>query len=472
MDVNYSLLGHFLKSNYLSFFRPQTSRSSTDQKPITKTTTNNQQAKKISPEDSPSTNITIIQVSNTPSPTTNTTGTTTTITTSAETTQQQQPTVVSVSSSEIFNFNFKTDLQEDENYKSNVQIIPSNPITPQYSTPKKMNNKIDVTTVQVSSSPYGQSSSNVVVEPQTIVVSNFSTVTNISVVSTTSSPTTPQHYEQVFLSSSSPLPATNNNIINLPIIIPPNSPLLSLINRQHNRSASQTEIQLNRSKSKSVNNKENTKNLDEIQPSTSTGRTSVAVQTQTPLNRPVLTRGQTELVLSRPSRLDKSIRNRKENNQAVEKLRNESQEQRKRSSSTSEATRDIRRMQQPPQPFRPAAENNQSVGRMTLREQQVVQLRREMMHPGGVRLQLRKKDCIGSIGWIDAFGGVWCAGWKQKEHPMLYNALHIGDQLISIKGVNVSSACDANKMIRVSPGLYVSFEMRVKLIFFIDFFFF
>lgn len=259
------------------------------------------------------------------------------------------------------------------------------------------------------------------------------------------------------MSSSSPLPATNNNIINLPIIIPPNSPILSLINRQHNRSASQTEIQLNRSKSKSVNNKENTKNLEEFQPSTSTGRTSVAVQTQTPLNRPVLTRGQTELVLSRPSRLDKSIRNRKDNNQAVEKLRNESHEQRKRSSSTSEATRDIRRMQQPPQPFRPAAENNQSVGRLTLREQQVVQLRREMMHPGGVRLQLRKKDCIGSIAWIDAFGGVWCAGWKQKEHPMLYNALHIGDQLISIKGINVSSACDANKMIRGSPGLYVSF---------------
>lgn len=44
---------------------------------------------------------------------------------------------------------------------------------------------------------------------------------------------------------------------------------------------------------------------------------------------------------------------------------------------------------------------------MTLREQQVMQLRREIMHPGGVRLQLRRKDCVGSIAWVDAFGAIW-----------------------------------------------------------------
>jgi len=46
-------------------------------------------------------------------------------------------------------------------------------------------------------------------------------------------------------------------------------------------------------------------------------------------------------------------------------------------------------------------------GRLTLREQQVLQLRREMLHPGGVRLQLRRKDCTGSIALVDAFGAVW-----------------------------------------------------------------
>lgn len=44
--------------------------------------------------------------------------------------------------------------------------------------------------------------------------------------------------------------------------------------------------------------------------------------------------------------------------------------------------------------------------RITLREQQVMQLRREMSHPGGVRLQLRRKDCLNSIALIDAFQAV------------------------------------------------------------------
>ncbi|KAI5741023.1 hypothetical protein M8J76_009663 [Diaphorina citri] len=45
--------------------------------------------------------------------------------------------------------------------------------------------------------------------------------------------------------------------------------------------------------------------------------------------------------------------------------------------------------------------------RLTLREQQVLQLKREMMHPGGVRLQLRRKDCVSSIALVDAFNAVW-----------------------------------------------------------------
>lgn len=48
------------------------------------------------------------------------------------------------------------------------------------------------------------------------------------------------------------------------------------------------------------------------------------------------------------------------------------------------------------------------------------------------------------------------AGWKQKEHPVLYNALHIGDQLLSIAGVSISSAAEANKIIRNTNTLFVS----------------
>lgn len=48
------------------------------------------------------------------------------------------------------------------------------------------------------------------------------------------------------------------------------------------------------------------------------------------------------------------------------------------------------------------------------------------------------------------------AGWKQKEHPMLYNALHIGDQLLSVAGILVQNASDAQRLIRGAPSLYVS----------------
>lgn len=64
--------------------------------------------------------------------------------------------------------------------------------------------------------------------------------------------------------------------------------------------------------------------------------------------------------------------------------------------------------QQPNQSFRqPNVDISRASGRLTLREQQVMQLRREMMHPGGVRIQLRRKDCTNSIAFVDAFGAAW-----------------------------------------------------------------
>lgn len=39
---------------------------------------------------------------------------------------------------------------------------------------------------------------------------------------------------------------------------------------------------------------------------------------------------------------------------------------------------------------------------------------------------------------------------------MLYNALHIGDSVISIGGVTVTNAKEANKIINSSTGQFVS----------------
>lgn len=44
---------------------------------------------------------------------------------------------------------------------------------------------------------------------------------------------------------------------------------------------------------------------------------------------------------------------------------------------------------------------------LTLREQQVMHLRREMSHPAGVRLQLGRRDCKDGIAFVDTFGAVW-----------------------------------------------------------------
>lgn len=97
----------------------------------------------------------------------------------------------------------------------------------------------------------------------------------------------------------------------------------------------------------------------------------------------------------------------------------------------------------------------------TLREQQVLQLQSEMQHPGGVRLQIRRRDCMSSIALADALDAVWICGWNQKEHPILYNTLHIGDRLVSVEGIVVQSANDVHQVLRsIQSRLFVSVVVR------------
>lgn len=42
-----------------------------------------------------------------------------------------------------------------------------------------------------------------------------------------------------------------------------------------------------------------------------------------------------------------------------------------------------------------------------LKEQQVIHLQREINHPGGVRIILRKRDCLNSMAFVDYLGAVW-----------------------------------------------------------------
>lgn len=65
-------------------------------------------------------------------------------------------------------------------------------------------------------------------------------------------------------------------------------------------------------------------------------------------------------------------------------------------------------------------------------------------------------DCFGIQNFRFFLPNCRISGWKQKEHPMLYNALHIGDQIISIGGITVTNAKEANKIINNSTGQFVS----------------
>ncbi|XP_016950665.1 uncharacterized protein LOC108024946 [Drosophila biarmipes] len=435
--------------------------------------------------------------------------------------------------------------QPHHEYKSNVQIIPSNASSSTstiqvlgkqpsnsnpYTTPVKQSSsnnassqisgttKVKVlgdgeatTTVAVYGTCYpahggsattssAASSSTNPAKPQTprlskkiILSANTSGITNISVNSEQGSDSIISgnvHYEKVFLSSSIPITTRS-------------SPT---------RAASSNPIQ------PVVNGSPALPRRRLASPATAQPVTPSAAARPTPQ----LTRGLTELVISsRPSRRDfhylkllntplktkpssksTSVANNNIEQQppvsstsaqvtpgqrnSTSTTTDDSQEQRRRSSSTSDAQAPLQRnaqpvtqrnannneftpsrngafrMQPPPQGAPPSSTPAQQSPnkRLTLREQQVMQLRREIMHPGGVRLNLRRKDCVGSIAWVDAFGGVWIAGWKQKEHPVLYNALHIGDQLLSIAGVSISSAAEANKIIRNTNTLFVEVLLR------------
>lgn len=86
--------------------------------------------------------------------------------------------------------------------------------------------------------------------------------------------------------------------------------------------------------------------------------------------------------------------------------------------------------------------------RPSLREQQVLRLRQEIAHPAGVRLTLRKRDCQGSLALVEFFGCLWVAGWRQRDYPVLYNAFHIGDQILSVAGIPVRTVSEFNKLVK------------------------
>ena len=82
-----------------------------------------------------------------------------------------------------------------------------------------------------------------------------------------------------------------------------------------------------------------------------------------------------------------------------------------------------------------------------------MRLRQEIAHPSGVRLTLRRRDCHNSLALVEMFGCLWVAGWKQRDFPVLYNAFHVGDQILTVggPGQQVRTASEFAKLTKVKP---------------------
>ncbi|KAK7109348.1 hypothetical protein V1264_013402 [Littorina saxatilis] len=97
---------------------------------------------------------------------------------------------------------------------------------------------------------------------------------------------------------------------------------------------------------------------------------------------------------------------------------------------------------------------------VSLKQSQAEILRQEMELPG-VTVTVTEHAAQG-IAFVDCADSVCMVGWIQKDFPSLHGKFHIGDQLISICNVKVTSAAMAHKMLKHPKSDMV--EMLVKRI--------
>ena len=51
------------------------------------------------------------------------------------------------------------------------------------------------------------------------------------------------------------------------------------------------------------------------------------------------------------------------------------------------------------------------------------------------------------------------AGWKHREFPVLYNAFHVGDQILTVAGIPIKTVSEFNKLVKQkTPPQQVSYE--------------
>ncbi|XP_060068580.1 uncharacterized protein LOC132548715 [Ylistrum balloti] len=92
-------------------------------------------------------------------------------------------------------------------------------------------------------------------------------------------------------------------------------------------------------------------------------------------------------------------------------------------------------------------------------KQSQVDLLNEEQKLHGVGLDISPKSAH-AIALIEMFNGVWIAGWDGRRFPRLAEKIHIGDQLISVEDVRVTSSVQASKLLKQTQSQRVTFVVK------------
>lgn len=87
-------------------------------------------------------------------------------------------------------------------------------------------------------------------------------------------------------------------------------------------------------------------------------------------------------------------------------------------------------------------------------------MQQEINNRGGVKLKIRRIDCLESIAFIDWLAHIYVAGWKQRLFPQLHNTFKIGDEIVFVNGFKVATAYDVNSLIKQTNEPIIEFIIR------------
>ncbi|XP_069140145.1 uncharacterized protein [Argopecten irradians] len=92
-------------------------------------------------------------------------------------------------------------------------------------------------------------------------------------------------------------------------------------------------------------------------------------------------------------------------------------------------------------------------------KQSQVDLLNEEQKLHGVGLDISPKSA-NAIALIEMYNGVWIAGWDGRRFPRLAEKIHIGDQLLSVEDVRVTSSLQASKLLKQTQSQRVTFVIK------------